>query len=252
MKTRMFSTKAIAPVMLSGLLALQACGGAQSLMQNIKVSSSDATGDLMLTMKSQLNIGQLIFPSLTIPVADPKHPDRQYGTISLLRDVNGVNTLQLDVNLTLAAQLEAVSDGRLPNGNPIPIANIDELIAIKAGSKSQVYVGFSDDKIVGGVAVAVKEFDNISRYVPGINLFYDIGGNQSVKGVFGVFTGMEPGTSGLAIFFDATKAALGTPSPTINTVFASKAKVTSSQKAREQLEQRLQQLASQKKVLKVQ
>ncbi len=186
---------------------LTGCGGASGIVQNLKLETrtDSSSGDVYLETRGEIKIGNLRFPNFSLPVVDPSQPGKSYGQITLQRTLDSKNVLIANINMTEAAHIPGLSDNRLPNGNPIPVANAENIIALRAGQNTRVYFGTSSGRSIFGVAVAISEFDSIARYVPGANLFFDLPVRNNISGLAGIFTSVNSGESGLALFIDATQ-----------------------------------------------
>lgn len=196
-------------IIIASALFLQGCGGGigSDLVRSLSVVSAPNGSDVMVTVSSELNAGNLIFPAINLPIVDPKTPSRPYGSLILQRTLEGKNMLTIQVNVTrIAGNNTSLASNLLPNGTNIPVAGVKDVIALQAGSSSRVYLSLNETSKMIGVAVAIKEFDSIAQYVPGANLFFDIPQSNGIRGLAGIFTGTTSGTSGFGIFIDATSA----------------------------------------------
>jgi hypothetical protein len=203
--------KNIPSFLVATALFLQGCGSGggvgNDLVRSLNVVTSPSGNDILVSVSTELNAGNLVFPAITLPIVDPKNPARPYGTLTMQRTLDGKNMLTVQVNVTrIAGDRNLVAPPLLPNGTNIPVAGVKDVVALQAGSSSRVYVSLNDTTKMLGVAVAIKEFDSIAKYVPGANLFFDIPQTNGIRGLAGIFTGTTSGTSGFGIFLDATDA----------------------------------------------
>lgn len=187
-------------LLVATVATLSACGNSNSIVEKVTVKTSvDANQDTWVSMDSQLNMGALSFPALTIPIANPKYPSELLGSVSLQRSLEGKNVLQVNANLSEISKNQFSQDNLLPNGNTIPVAGLDGVVAVKFNSASKVYIGGSSNSLMFGVALAIPLFDNVGKYLPGLNMFLPLPTNSNIEGLGGVFTG-NSGQSGIGLF----------------------------------------------------
>lgn len=204
---------------LSLTLGLTGCGknGTNQYVKAIYVETTIADSDNWVSLNSTLNVANLVFPSLSLPIIDPRDPGNPYGTFELSPIMGSTdNSLKVSLNLSKVSGLPGAGIPTLPNGNSLPMrapAGVDLIELDIKQIKSKIYIALGQGVAVLGVAVAVKEFDILNRYLPGVNLF--MGFNiQGVIGNAGLFTGEETETSGIGLFVDFSsimpKPAMGT------------------------------------------
>jgi len=188
-------------------LGLFACGAGQSPLNNINITRDETTGDLYVGVEAELQLNQASFPSLTIPLRD-RSTGKVYGALSLRPGLNGESYLRFDVNMSEVTDVPVLADPRLPNGTLLPIAGLEEVIALQVQERSRVYVGYSQSNVMLGIAIVLDALDGAAQDVPNANLFFQIGEQHAnVKGLVGLFTGDQPGESGVGIFVDVTRQA---------------------------------------------
>lgn len=180
-------------------ITLSACGKQGSLFQNVQVKSDEANGQVWLSAQSEINLGSLQVAGVTIPIFNPKNPSELLGRVALQRSVDSKNIMLIEANLTALSRNQLQTGGTLPNGQPLPITGMP-IGSININGNSKFYIGAQNDTVVFGAAVAIKGFDEIGKYVPGVNLFFDIPASNGVSGVGGAFTGPQSGQNGLALF----------------------------------------------------
>ncbi len=205
--THVIRRLSLAVTSLSLASMLTACGGSigSNLVNNLKLVTSNDTGDLMVEMGAEINSGAMMFPMITLPIVDPNDPGHPYGSLTMQRTLQGKNMLLARINLTKASGAQGVTDpGNLPNGTAIPVAGVQDIVAFQAGGNSRVYLSLNNNSKMLGVAIAIKEFDAIAKYVPGANLFFDFPQQNGIRGIAGIFTGLQSATSGFGLFIDAT------------------------------------------------
>ncbi|MCX7978111.1 MAG: hypothetical protein N2578_03830 [Bdellovibrionaceae bacterium] len=184
-------------------VALSACGGTTgSSVKNVKLRTyvDQNTKNLMAEMEAEFDSSNVIFPTAYIPVVDPNDNNRPLGVIRTEMTLDGKNMLYITADASRIKLGNFLPDNKLPNGNPIPVAGIQDLMTVPAGKNSKLYLGWYQGKMVLGAAMAVKEFDGLAGYIPGANIFFTLPSDSGVRGVAGFFTGTQSGTSGLGIF----------------------------------------------------
>lgn len=193
-----------------GIMSLTACGkgGLSGIVREVKLETrtDSTTQDLYADLSSIINIGSLAFPTLTLPIFDPKNPLDQYGTVSLMRTVDQKNALVVSANLTEISKSQISMDKSLPNGTPVPVYGATDMIVLPIQNSGKIYLDLSQNRKLLGVAIAIKEFQNIGQYAPGLNIFFDIPEYNGIKGIAGIFTGQGATQNGIALFLDVTEA----------------------------------------------
>lgn len=180
--------------------ALSACGN-NSIIEKVTVNTSqDNNQNVWVSMDTQLNMGGLSFPSLTIPIANPRFPKEILGKVTLQRTLEGKNNLLVDANLTEISNNQFANDNLLPNGNALPISGLNGVVSVRFNTSSKLYLGGSDTSMMFGVALAIPLFDSINKYIPGAStLFLNLPTGSQVDGLGGVFIG-NTGSSGIGLF----------------------------------------------------
>lgn len=210
---------------LVGVVALLSACGQNSMneaFKNIKVSNIDENGNAIVELKTEVGTANLMFADQTLPITDPK-TGKNYGTITMTRTAEGKNLLTISANVSGLKLANVLPDNKLPNGKDVPISGLTSLVAVPAGTNSRVYIGETTKgtTLVVGAAIAVKEFDNFTSYIPNANVFQTLADSSGVKGSGGFFTSTESGKNGIAIFVETTRPA-GLPIPGLpNKVLAS-------------------------------
>jgi hypothetical protein len=189
----------------SGTLAV-GCGKQQGgLAKNVQIRTYTQDGDIWGEMIATFETGGLSFPALSLPIFDPKHPGVSYGTVSFRPILSGGTELVIAVNISDVANVQNVIT-TLPNGTPIPVGGLGMCSTIGlpvGGTKTIVYVALGEGCAMVGVALAIKELDNIGQHVGlPLNFFPAFDFGNGVRGIAGIFTGTTSGSSGIAIFVD--------------------------------------------------
>lgn len=200
-----------ATAFLASVLMLSACGKT-GFVQSSKVKTFQQNGDLFATVSSTVNLNGMVMASATVPIYDPKDPTTALGQLSMQSDLSGNNNAEIGitVNLTKVAGLQGLGhEAVLPNGTPIPVAGYDTNDVMQfsvGGSATQVYTALNETQkeALVGVAIPVKQLDNALKYIGGANIFPMFTLGNGVRGVFGVFTGLQNGQNGFALFLDVS------------------------------------------------
>gem|GEM_PF-2127278 len=207
------TTQRIRTVLLSSLVLAASltlavgCGkGSQNqIVKDIVLQSSVKDDDIWISLSASFMFGNFSFTSITIPIRDPRAGGMTYGEISFLPTLTpGYNEVKLSLNLSDVAKLQGGSNPTLPNGAAIPIGGTGSVPIIEIlipNTNTKIYFAFDSKTVLLGFAAAIKEFDALSDYVGGANVF--LGFNiKGVLGSAGVFTSQTPGDSGLGLFVD--------------------------------------------------
>lgn len=199
MKNSFFSLLALLALSVS----LVSCGSPSNVLDNVEVKTVVEDEDVHLNFSANLNLGAMSFANLSIPIV---HPDKQttIGSVTLSSQLGGVNKLGVSLNVSEIADVQA-QESRLPNGSLIPLIGTNKTIAVDIGSGAKVYLTVGTSVVALGVAVPIKEFDSIGSTLPGLNVFPIVNKNGFI-GTAGVFTGLQSGTSGIAVVTDISKA----------------------------------------------
>lgn len=187
-------------VMLS--LVATACGKRPQVVTGIQVQSSTVSQDIMLSLKADLDLGNMSFPAVSLPILHPRG-QTPIGSVELLPVLGGKNQIKVSVNVSSLADIRA-SQAVLPNGNSIPLIASNETITINLGAGAKLYLTIGANAVALGVAVPIKTFDSIGNAVGNINLF-PVFNIDKVVGAAGIFTGKQAGQNGFAIIADVTQ-----------------------------------------------
>jgi hypothetical protein len=230
----MFTERIVGGIAVLGLSAtLAACGGSGGMGGVVREVRLDTrtepnTQEVYADMTSVIEVGKLVFPNLTLPIMDPKRPDKVYGNVTLSRSLDQKNRLVVSANLTEISKSQISQDRTLPNGTLIPVYGDQDLIVLPLDKSGKVYLDLSQNRKLLGVALAIKEFQNIGQYAPGLNLFFDIPQSNGITGIAGIFTGQGAYQNGIALFLDVTEA-INRALPTAGSMRVAEASVSSQQ-----------------------
>jgi hypothetical protein len=195
-----------------------------STVSGLTVSSSVQNGDVWASLNADLSSSGFIISSLNVPIVDPKNTSIEYGQISLSPVVCSSGTvcvegsqLSLSINLTAVAALPTTTTD-LPNGTPVPLSGLTNLIGLSIGKTGGVvYLDLSSNTAVIGVAFPFAALNGVGTYVPGLDIF-DTLSFGNVPAYIGVFAGSGTNETGLALFVNASSVIY--PTTTIPTTTA--------------------------------
>ena len=210
------------------IVALLTGCGSGSIVQSLKVDSEvDANNDTLVSLETNLNLGSLQFPALSLPVLNPKNSSEQIGSVSLSRSTSGFNTVTLEANASKILAGDIQASGKLPNGNSIPLTTTGGVATINLSSSSRLYLGGGSQPFIG-FAIVISQFDALGSYVSGYSLFLNLAQSLGLNGVAGVFSGGK-GQNGIGLFVSIPNVASPTGGSPSQTLASSSAKMTSRQ-----------------------
>jgi hypothetical protein len=183
-------------------LFVTACGKNSQIVTGVQVQSSVVAQDINVAFKADLDLGNISFPAVTLPILHPKGLG-QIGAVDLLPLLGGKNQIMVKLNLSKVTDLQAVS-AVLPNGNLIPLIANNPTIVVPLGAGAQLYITVSATVTAIGVAVPIKTFDSIGGSVGGLSLF-PVFNIDKVVGSAGIFTSKNAGQNGFAIIADLSQ-----------------------------------------------
>lgn len=216
-------SQAIKSAFFLALVAVASSCSAKSynLVSHADFGTETDAGDLMGTLNVYLNTNGLPFPSIQIPVANPKKASEIFGQVSITNG-GAVTQVEVKVDLAMLAHIQGANSSAMPNGGTIPITGLSSSTVMSfpiGGGASRVYLGISSGKLVlAGVALVVSEFDKLANIGLPLNVFYPFKINN-LNGSAGIFTGIGAGSSGIAAF--AGTAVALPASNTLNAMVAS-------------------------------
>ena len=196
-------------------LATTACtsGSSSSMIQDMKLTTSQVNGDLNVNAIADLQTGGITMLPSAITIVNPKNTSQVLGQLSVLTGLeSGSAEIQISVDVNSAIKAgEKIGAGTLPNGTTIPISGINgnNWVTLPIGKlNSFLYLNVDDanKKAVIGVALDIEAL--AAGLAGDVLLPFDY---NNVSGLVGVFTGVLPGTSGIATFIDLSSqmSALG-------------------------------------------
>lgn len=203
------SVAALCLLLGTGLTGCGKGGGLGGMVEDVQVSTIERDGQLYGQLTATLNTGAMMIAGLDVPIVNPKQPGKILGHVSINSNFCGQSfcggsVLKVDMNIS-AISNGGPLDHTLPNGAPVPIGNIEQgaVVALPIGhTGARLYVGMGKNVALVGFALPFKQFDSIGQYVPGVNLWQPFDLGEKGRGIVGIFTGMQPGQSGLGLFVD--------------------------------------------------
>lgn len=192
--------KVVTLVMLS--LVVSACGKKPQVVTGIQVQSSIVDQDVYLAMQADLNLGNMMFPQVTLPILHPRG-QTVLGSVDLAPVLGGKNQIRISVNVSALADIEATR-ADLPNGNAVPLIANNPTITIPLGAGAELYLTIGANAVALGAAIPIKQFDGIGSAVGGVSLF-PVFMIDKVVGSAGIFTGTQAGQNGFALVADITQ-----------------------------------------------
>jgi hypothetical protein len=171
-------------------------------------------GDQVAEVFLQVDPGQIIFPTVTLPIFDPRNPSVNYGHLALKPLGTGRGEVRIGVNLSTIAHLPAGA-AVLPNGLAIPVLGTAQARVLSIPVPNTRFVIYVAIDINGGelgkspvamigAALPFVEFDAIGTAVGDANLFLSFDLPQRIIGTAGMFGGRRSGTSGIGVFVDVS------------------------------------------------
>lgn len=194
------------------LPALTACGmSSGNWVKNAAISTYQSGNDTYGKVTVGLSTNGMILPALDVPIIDPKNPSVAFGEFSILPNLTTGADLGVAVNLSRLVSLPSPgASPTLPNGMMIPVSGIspNSLYAFSVGgNRTQIYLDLNmqAQSAMLGIAIPIAQLDQVGSYTGGlVNIFPSFQLQNGVAGTAGVFTGMQPGQSGLALFMNVS------------------------------------------------
>jgi hypothetical protein len=183
-------------------LVVSSCGKTPQVVTGIQVQSSTIDQDVVVSLKADLNLGNMSFPAVTLPIVHPQTRS-SIGSVELVPVLGGKNQIKVSVNVSAVSNIRAVQ-AYLPNGNAIPLIAANPTIEVALGAGAKLYLTIGANAVALGVAVPIKQFDSLGASLGGINLFPVFTIDQAI-GAAGIFTGAQAGQNGFALIVDVTK-----------------------------------------------
>jgi hypothetical protein len=180
---------------------LSSCGKQPQVITGVKVESTQVDQELWVSFAADLNLGSMSFPSLTLPVVHPKTLE-SIGLVELGQALGSKNFLKFNLNFSAVSDLKT-SIPKLPNGNSVPLIANNQSISIPLPNGGKIYLTLSEVATAIGIALPIKQFDEIGRKAPGVGFFPIVAIDQLVA-TAGLFTSTQSGQNGIALVADVS------------------------------------------------
>ncbi|AFY00444.1 hypothetical protein [Bdellovibrio bacteriovorus] len=197
----------IQKLMLStvAVLSLAACSQ-EGLIKGAALSTKITQGDVYVSLKTQVDSNNLQIMSVQLPIYNPENPVEMLGMLNVSSLVPGITDIDLVLNFSRITKIPALqAEKGLPNGTLFPVMGVkaEEWYSIPLSdsrvSKLYLNLDLQTPKVVLGCALGT---DSLSAGIVA-NLFTGFSA-QGVTGYGGVYSGLLPGQSGVAVFADVT------------------------------------------------
>ncbi|HXH30705.1 MAG TPA: hypothetical protein VNJ01_07815 [Bacteriovoracaceae bacterium] len=175
------------------------CGKAPQVLKSIDIKTSTVDSDIMLNMSADLNLGNMSFPAVALPIIHPRL-QRPIGKVELLPILGGKNQLKVSLNISELSDIRA-QQASLPNGNLIPLIANNEVVVVELGAGARLYLTLSSKGSAIAVAIPIKSFDSIGSKAPGLNIFPMMAFGKVIASA-GLFTSSSAGQNGIAVVAD--------------------------------------------------
>jgi hypothetical protein len=180
-------------------MALTACGGNNSVLNNAQLEVKQQNGQNVVALTTEINTSNLVISAVSLPISKD---GKQLGSVDITNDITtGKSYLTVTFDYQSALGLPAPTfSSMLPNGTTVPLAGLDlsKMMTFDiglGGSKLYLYYDQAAKKAVFGVAINVA---SLSIGQPA-NVFANFNFNN-VTGSAGLYFGTATNTSGVGIF----------------------------------------------------
>jgi hypothetical protein len=180
-------------------LSFVSCSQQNSVVKDVQVSSTVDNAEVLVSVSAELNLGNVSLLDLSLPIFVPR-TGKEIGIVSIYRDIDGRNMLDVELNVSEIANVDAVA-ARLPNGNVLPLIRDNSVIVIPIQSKAKIYLAFADGVAALGVTVNISGLDSIGSSVGNISVFPSFAFG-SVLGSAGLYNSRTAGENGFGLFMD--------------------------------------------------
>nr|BFD61976.1 hypothetical protein BdHM001_06570 [Bdellovibrio sp. HM001] len=190
---------------LAAIVSLAACSQ-ESVIKGAQLTTQTQQGNLFVGLKTHLDSNSIQIMNVQLPIYNPDSPLEILGMLQVNSPVPGTTEVDLLVNFTRVTQIPSMkAEKGLPNGTFFPVMGVKTdnwySIAFSDSRISKLYlnVDLAASKVVLGYALGT---DAISAGIIA-NLFTGFNSN-GVSGYGGLYSGVQPGQSGFAIFADVS------------------------------------------------
>jgi hypothetical protein len=173
---------------------LPACGKFNKGVESIDASLNEVNGQQVLSVSTELALGGIGLPLMSAPIYLPGK-----GVVGDLTMGGSLLTLNLSLFDALGVNSELVF---LPNGGQVPFIAENEAIMLNVGQTAiSVYLLVSQNTVVLGVAIPVKQLDGVGSSI-GYSSLFPIFPLNKFQVSAGLFTHANAGENGIGAFFD--------------------------------------------------
>lgn len=190
---------------LAAVVSLTACSQ-ESVIKGAQLTTQTQQGNLFVGLKTHLDSNSIQIMNVQLPIYNPDSPLEILGMLQVNSPVPGTTEVDLLVNFTRVTQIPSMkAEKGLPNGTFFPVMGVKTdnwySIALSDSRISKLYlnVDLAASKVVLGYALGT---DAISAGIIA-NLFTGFNSN-GVSGYGGLYSGVQPGQSGFAVFADVS------------------------------------------------
>lgn len=186
----------------STLLTLASCGsnGQVQIVKGLKVETTVVDNQLKLRVTSEIDFGNIMFPTLQIPIMKD---GAVVGSVSMIPVLGSKTQFVVDMNVAEIGSL-GLGSVTLPNGTLAPLIGTNPAISVDLGNNAKLYVAAAQNAYALGVAIPISGLDSLGQSLGGLNFFPMFAIDKAV-GAAGIFASNIPGKSGFAFFVDVTQ-----------------------------------------------
>jgi hypothetical protein len=189
------------------LISLSSCGkGGVQIVKGIKVDTVLVGQEVNVRVVSEIDFGNIMFPSLQIPVYKPR-TSQLIGSVSMVPVLGSKTQLVVEINASALTDL-SVGPVLLPNGTLAPLIGTNAAIEIDLGNRAKLYVAAAQNAYALGVAIPISGLDSLGQSMGGINFFPMFSIDRAI-GAAGLFTSSQKGQNGFGFFVDLTQYVQG-------------------------------------------
>lgn len=193
------------------------CTGDKKALKDFKIETTtdqDENKNAKVTAIFDFN-NDIGFQLIELPIFNPRN-NEFYGTFKMAPTIEGYDEISFTANLT---QILKLRGGRadLPNGSDLPYGDIDSLEVIEIpvkGINAEIYIASKNGHILLGMAVSLKQLNGVGEYFQQPGLLFPRFKIGNITAYAGVFTGAEPGETGLG-FFTVIKSTISGDAPSL-------------------------------------
>lgn len=186
----------------STLLTLASCGsnGQVQIVKGLKVETTVVDNQLKLRVTSEIDFGNIMFPTLQIPIMKD---GAAVGSVSMIPILGSKTQFVVDMNVAEIGDL-GLGQVTLPNGTLAPLIGTNPAISVDLGNNAKLYVAAAQNAYAIGVAIPISGLDSLGQSLGGLN-FFPMFAFEKAVGAAGIFASNTPGKSGFAFFVDVTQ-----------------------------------------------